>query len=249
MKTNGMLLLVAAVIAGAPAPAPAEAPDRRPMGVTSLTGNLHIVQGIPCNNTVTRTTQVTGGRLELTPAEGVDVTGGKRFALTRADVSFDNFSVSGSCLGFNQTRSFSQVSVQLSHVVSFTAAPAGPGAFAVTIPKDAISFDQAAVVNGVLESDVTDPTQDVTGTIDLANGTVALQVVVATSVRFQAGCVAGECAIDETDTGTLTVNVAGTIAFPDTDADAVPTEPTTAGSSPIRTSRPWPRRCSRPQRT
>ena len=223
MTTNRMLLLTAAVIAAATAPAPAAAPDRRPMVVTSLTGSLHIAQGIPCNNLVDQTTPVTGGRLELTPAEGVDVTGGRRFALTRADVFFGGFSVSGSCLGFKEGRSFTQVAVQLGHLVSFTAVPAGPDRFAVTIPRDGVSFNQTAMVNGVLESDVANPTQDVTGTIDLAAGTVALRVVVGTTVRFQFGCVPEVgCAIDETDDGTLTVNVGGTILFPDTDADAVP---------------------------
>lgn len=222
MKTTVMLLLIAAVIAGA-APTPADATDLRPMVVTNLAGTLRIVQGIPCNNTVDQTTPVAGGRLELTPAEGVDVTGGKRFALTRADVSFGNFSVSGSCLGFGETRSFTQVSVQLGHIVSFTAVPAGADTFAVTIPKDDFSLYQSAVVNGTLESDFTSPSQNVTGTIDLANGTVALQVVMATRVRFQAGCVPEVgCAINETRDGTLTANLTGTIVFPDTDADAVP---------------------------
>jgi len=226
MKTNGMLLVIALivdVIAGAPAPPPPETSDLRPMVVTNLTGTLHIEQGIPCNNNdVDQTTPVTGGRLQFTPAEGVDVTGGKRFALIRADVFFGNFSISRSCLGFSQTRSFTQVAVQLDHVVSFTAAPAGADAFAVTIPKDAVSFYQTSVVNGALESGSTNPSQDVTGTIDLANGTVALQVVIATRIRFRVGCVADECVIDETHDGTLTANLAGTIAFPDTDGDAVP---------------------------
>ena len=58
MRTNVMLLLAAASIAGATAPAPAAAPDRRPMVVTNLAGSLHIEQGIPCNNTVDQTTPV-----------------------------------------------------------------------------------------------------------------------------------------------------------------------------------------------
>ena len=230
MKNHSILLLVAATIAAtAPARLRADASagqaanDLRPMVVTSLTGALHIVQPIPCNGTVNQTTPVTGGRLQLTPAEGLDVTGGKRFALTRADVFFGNFSVTGSCLGFSEARSFTQVSVQLGHIVSFTAVPAGADTFAVTIPKDEVSLYQSAVENGVPDSDFTNPSQNVTGTIDLANGTVALQVVIATRVRFQAGCVPEVgCAINETKDGTLTANISGTIAFPDTDADAVP---------------------------
>jgi hypothetical protein len=223
MNKYGMLLLVAASIAAATAPAPADATDLRAMIVTGLTGTLHIVQPIPCNNTVNQTTPVSGGRLQLTPAEGVDVAGGKRFALTRADVFFGNFSVSGSCLGISETRSFTQVAVQLGHIVSFTAVPAGADTFSVTIPRDDFSVYQTATVNGVLESDFTTPSQDVTGTIDLANGTVALQVRIPTRVRFQAGCVPEVgCVIDETKDGTLTANITGTIAFPDTDADTVP---------------------------
>jgi hypothetical protein len=221
MNKHSMLLLVAGTIAAATAPAVAT--DLRPMVVTNLTGTLHIMQPIPCNGTINQTTPVTGGRLQLTPAEGLDVTSGKRFALTRADVFFANFSVTGSCAGISDTRSFTQVAVQLGHIASFTAVPAGADVFSVTIPRDDFSVYQSAFVNGVPESDLTTPSQDVTGTIDLANGVVSFLVTIPTRVRFQAGCVPEVgCAIDETKDGALTAIIAGTIAFPDTDADTVP---------------------------
>ena len=223
MNTNCLFLLIGGLIASAPQAALAHTPDRRPMIVTNLTGSLRMEQEIPCGDNVDQTTPVVGGRLELTPAEGVDVTGGKLFALIRADVFFAGFSISRSCLGVSETRTYTQVAVQLGRVVSFTAAPAGPDVFAVTIPKAGFLFYQSAVVNGALEARYQSPRQDVTGTIDFANSAVALQVIVATRIRFQAGCVPVlGCVIDETRDGTLTATIAGTIVFPDTDGDGVP---------------------------
>jgi hypothetical protein len=201
----------------------AQTPDLRPMAVTGMTGTLRVVQDVPCDDDVDTTTPVTAGRLELTPTDGFAVVGGKLFTLTRANLTFAGFSVTRSCLGFDRTRTYGDIGVQLAKAVSFTAASTGtPGVYAVTIPKSGFEITYATIVNGDLETGTKNPSQDVTGTIDLALGTVSMHVVLATKVHFEAGCTIFGCIINETDDGSLTANLAGTIAFPDTDADGVP---------------------------
>jgi Thrombospondin type 3 repeat/HYR domain len=202
--------------------------DAGPMIVTDLTGDLRIEQGIPCADDVDQTTPVTDGRLEITPSEGVDVPGGKAFVLTRASVSFAPFSIHRSCLGISRTRSYTQVGVQIGRAVPFTATASG-GAYLFTIPKENFEIFEATVVNGGLETGYKQPSEPVTGTIDLALGTVQMRVVVATKVHFKAGCVdpcpigsCEVCLIDETKSGKLTANLSGTIVFPDADGDGVP---------------------------
>src|SRR5204863_1097795 len=60
--------------------------DRQPMVVSSLAGTLNVQQNIPCGGHINETTTVNGGRLELTPSDGVDVVGGKIFSLARGTV-------------------------------------------------------------------------------------------------------------------------------------------------------------------
>lgn len=222
MKTTCTALLIGGLIVSAPPPAAAQTPvDLRPMIVTNLTGQLRVQQGVPCGGIVDLTTPVTGGRLLLTPAEGLNVAGGKLFALTRSDVFFAGFSVTRTCSLITETRTYTEVGVQLGRAVSFTAASAGADLFAVTIPKSDFLLYQAAVVNGQLETSFQKPSQDVTGAIDFTARTVTLRVVVATRVRFRAGCVFDACIIDEVKDGTLTADIGGTIFFPDTDGDGV----------------------------
>jgi hypothetical protein len=205
------IALAAAHVAGA---------GLQPMVVTNLTGNLHVAQGIPCG-TAESDSAITGGRFEIAPANGIDVPGGKQFVLTRANVSFAPFNVSGSCYGFGDTRHYTNVDVSLASAVSFTTAALGGGAFAVTIPKEDFLIYEAAIVDGDPENAYKHPSQDVTGTIDFTNRTVQMTVVLATQVKFREGCVAGHCVIDETDGGTLTTSLTGTIVLPDTDGDGV----------------------------
>jgi hypothetical protein len=195
--------------------------DLQPMVVTSLGGTLRIQQGVPCADDVDHTTPVIGGQFELTPAEGIDVGADKRFVLTRANVSFQPFSISRSCLGFDRTRNHTEVGVQLGQAVSFLATGAGGGLFNIHIPKEDVRLFTAAVVNGDVETGVKQPSEDITGTINLTSGAFSLQVVLATRVHFEAGCTPIGCVINETKDGTLTANITGTIVFPDTDGDGV----------------------------
>jgi hypothetical protein len=98
----------------------------------------------------------------------------------------------------------------------------GNGVYSLTIPKSAIQFYEATMVNGGPENGLLTPSQDVTGIIDLTHGTASVHVVINTSVHFQGGCLGSLCAIEETDSGTLTTDVSGTLALPDIDGDGVP---------------------------
>ena len=204
MKTRWMLLVIGSASGIALAATLLHGADFRPMVVKTITGNLHIVQKIPCD-TLTKDTPVTQGRIVITPAEGFDVPGGKSFVLTGFTISFAPFTLTGSC----GSRTYNLLSVQLGKAVAFMAKDRGDGVFAVTIPKDDFLIYETAVVDGrSSEKGYARPSEDVTGTIDLARGTVAMHAVVARSVQ--------------NDPGTLTVDLSGTIAFPDADGDGVP---------------------------
>src|SRR2546427_11818398 len=164
---------------------------------------------------LTKDSRVTHGRIVITPAEGFDVRGGKSFVLTGFTISFASFTLSGSCRGVASSRTYNLLSVQLGKAVAFTASDrgGGVGVFDVTIPKDEFLIYETAVVDGrSSEKGYAHPSQDVTGTIDLTRGTLAMQAVVARSIRI----------LDEDDPGTITVNLSGTISFPDSDGDGVP---------------------------
>ncbi len=202
----------------------AHSADLQPMTVTGLTGSLRVQPGVPCDD-VDVTTPVTGGRLELTPAEGIALAGGNRlWTLTRGSVSFAGFSASGSCLGFDETQTYSTIHVQISRAVSFTATPTPtPGVYNVVIPKENFQLTYVTTVDGDPETGSKVPKEDVTGTINLNAGTLQMRVVLGTRVTFRAGCVPYVgCVINETEDGTLTANLNGTIVFPDSDADGVP---------------------------
>src|SRR5882672_8542670 len=98
MKIKWMLM-IGGVIATVVAP-PAHSADLQPMLFKIIRGELAIQQGIPCG-VVGQTTPATDGRLEIAPASGIDVPGGKRFVLTRVGISFARFTISGSCYGYS----------------------------------------------------------------------------------------------------------------------------------------------------
>jgi hypothetical protein len=223
MKSKWMLLSIGTLGLLAPGSTAVRATDSRPAVVTGLTGTLHVVQNAPCSNTIQRTTPVTGGRIELTPAEGIPVSGGRRFSLTRADISFAGFTASGSCLGFSRSRQYDAIDVQLTRAVTFTAtATSTPGLFNVTIPKEQFMISYVALLGDELETGTKFAKEDVTATLDLTTGAVQMHVVLGTRVTFKAGCTLFGCVIDETHSGTLTSDISGTITYPDSDADGVP---------------------------
>jgi hypothetical protein len=203
------------------AASPAGASDLRPAFVSSPSGTLHIEQQIPCGGLVVQSTPVTAGYIEISPAEGLDVTGGKQFVLTRVNLSFAPFSATGSCLLFSETHNYTEVGVELAQAVSFVGTPAGGGVYNVTIPRSLVWLNEASIVNGEPENGTRQPRDDVTATIDLTRGIATMHVVVANSVHFQA-CALGICPINEDDPGTFTADISGPLVFPDTDLDGVP---------------------------
>ena len=196
--------------------------DLKPMVVPGPEGTLRVQQGVPCAADVDLTTPIIGGRIEITPVEGVDVAGGKRFALTRLNLSFAPFSVTRDCLGFGETRNYTEESVELGRTVAFTATPGDTDQFTFSIPKELFQFYQVAIVNGTLEAGYKRPSEDVTGAINYRLGTVKMHAVVATRVHFEAGCSIFGCIINEDKDGALTVDLLGTIVFPDADGDKIP---------------------------
>ena len=220
MKTKWMLLVAAGTSGFMLTAGAARGADLQSAIVTSLTGTLKIEQDIPCGH-VSRTPAVTGGEIVLTPAEGIDVAGNKLFALTQLTVFFANFTASGSCGPFGETDNYTGVGAQLAHAVAFTAVPSGGGVYTFTIPKTDFLLQVADFINGSIEHSLKKPNADVTGSIDLTNGTLSMHVVTAQTIHFEAGCFIA-CVIDEDDDGTMTTDVAGTIVFPDTDHDGVP---------------------------
>lgn len=228
MKTTRKLLLIGGLSGMALATTLAQGPGQ-PLVVNNLNGQLRIEQPIPCTDDVDQTTAVTGGRVEISPSEGIDVPGGKRFVLGRVNVSFAPFSIHRSCLTVDRTRNYTAINVQLARAVAFTGVAVGGGVYDVTIPKEDFLIYQSAIVDGDLETGYKHPSQPVTATLDLTNGTVQMQVVMATRVKFKAGCFdpcpigsCEVCVVDETTDGTLTASLAGTLIFPDSDADGIP---------------------------
>ena len=197
--------------------------DLTPLVINSPTGTLHVEQGVPCAANVDLTTPITGGRIELTPSEGIDVGGGnKRFGLTRLNLFFESFTVSRDCLGIGETRSYTEINAELSRTVSFIATPTGPGVYSFVIPKEGFEIFQASLQNGTPDTGLKTPREDVTGTIDFTLGTLQMHAEMATRVHFEAGCTDIGCIINEDRDGLLTVDVSGAIVFPDADGDSVP---------------------------
>jgi hypothetical protein len=197
--------------------------DPTPIVVSSPTGTLRVQQGVPCADDVDLTTPITGGRIELTPGEGIDVGGGnKKFGLARLNLFFESFTVHRECLLIGETRSYTEITADLSRTVTFTATPAGPGVYTFTIPSEEFEIYQASLQNGIPDAAFKKPSEDVTGTIDFTLGTVQMHAEIATRILFQAGCTDLGCIINEEHDGLLTVDVSGPIVFPDVDADGVP---------------------------
>lgn len=202
----------------------ARSADLLPARVSSLNGTLHVQQGVPCGDDVDFRTPVTGGYLELAPAEGLPAAGGNRvWSLTQGVITFAGFSVTRSCLGFSQTLVYGPIHVQINRPVRFTATPTPtPNLYDVVIPRADFQLSYITTRNGETEAATKFPQEDVTGSIDLATGAVQMRLVLGTRVHFQLGCVQGDCAIDETKTGTFIANLNGTMVFPDADRDGVP---------------------------
>jgi len=213
MKMNWTLLLIAALAGAASGVAPAEAADQ-PLVVTGLSGSLHIDQPLPlgCDD-VDRTVPVIGGRLDILPGSSAIQVGSFRiFLLTRGTIAFAPFRIHRDCDGHEKTLDYTELEVEVSRALTMFGTAAGPNRFTVAIPKDAVLLYETAIVNGEPEKVYKHPKEDVTGTIDLQQGTVTMIVKVASKVHVDV--------LGDYD-GTLTASIEGPIAFPDTDRDGV----------------------------
>ena len=226
MKTK-LMMLIAALGAAATLDSTsvlhAGAPPLQPMIVNGVTGSLRIQQSLPgtCDN-VDQNTPITSGRLELSPAEGIDVAGGKQLTLTRAVATFAPFKIERHCMTQDVIKNYSQVAVQLNRSAAFTAVATGPDTYAFTIPKAAVEFFESSLINGEVQPGYMQPKEDVTGTMDLAQRTFSMQVRIATKVHIEFGCVPHVgCAVNDDYGGTLTASFTGTIVLPDSDGDGV----------------------------
>jgi hypothetical protein len=205
------------------AAAPARGADLRPMVATPLTGTLHIFQDLPCVDNVDETHNVTGGRLDIAPSDGIDEGGNKLFTFTRMSVFFESFTIDRSCDDIaSDHREYRGVSASLGQAVTFTGVSMGGGLYGFTIPAGAFLVQEAAIQNGGSDASLKHPSEDVTGTINLTTGAVHMHVHMTTRLHFEAGCTIFGCIISTDRDGFQDVNIDGTIVFPDTDGDGVP---------------------------
>ena len=214
MKTK-WIFLVAAVFSVIVSPA--RSADLRPMVASNLTGNLHIFQSIPVCSDLNFDRAVTGGRLEISPADGLDVTGAKTFTLTSMIAFFSPFHTHVSCLTSTDDEFYYEVGASLAQAVTFTTPPAGAGIYNFTIPKGAFLVHEAVRHQSnsdpvVIEDSYKHPSRDVTGTINLAAGTVHLNVKIETVLKINGSDRAGSQEAD----------INGNLTFPDSDGDGIP---------------------------
>ena len=230
MKTKRMLLVAGGVsvmvlaATGLRAIAQSAPPpiDLRPLIVTDLGGELHLIQAVPCNQVVEVTTMVRDGRAELTPSEGIpDLrTDGRTFTMISLTLLYEPFRAVGDCLGFRDSHNVTDLGVKLAGAVTFLVESDGD----FTIPKEKFLLLESFVDNNKAKTAYQKPSEDVTGNLDLRGGTMRLRIVIGTQLLFRAGCDArGEnCAINDVKDGRQSSDVRGTLVFPDTDGDNVP---------------------------
>ena len=169
--------------------------------VVHPTGDMRIRLSVPLARDVDITPDIMRGRLELAPAEGLPVAGGRYFMLTMMVLRFADFRVDRWVI---DAQNFREVTVDLREAVGFVAVPVRPGVYRFSIPRTQITFTGSAIVNGRRRSGVDRPNAPVTGTIDLNAGTIRARAAVPK--RF--GCDwAWPCSV----AGTVTVSLSGVL--------------------------------------
>jgi hypothetical protein len=216
MTTRWMRLIAILGFAVATLARTAHATEFRRAILADPAGTLRVEQDLPCNNHFSRIVAVSGGRLELSPPFGIAQGGHRIFSLVLLTVRFDGFSASAECGGLSASVQYAFITVQLERSVSFTAIPTRGSGYTFTIPAGDVLLEIIDRRNGQLERGFKRPSQDVTGSIDLGTGAFSMHVVIVQTTHVAGG------GLDEDDRGTLTADVSGTLAFPDTDADGVP---------------------------
>jgi hypothetical protein len=214
IKTTTTLLLIVGLAGLGPRLSAAPGSGLQRADVRNFTGDLHIVQPLPAGcATVDEKTPVTAGHLTLLPGEGRPDQGGRVFVLGEGTVTFAPFTLQRTCGFTNVTRDYTELAIQVSQAVSFLATPSGPDRYDFSVPVEDVSLYEAGTVNSGLEAGHKHPMQPVTGTIDLAAGTIEMEIVCASKV---------DAGVLGSADGTLTGTITGHIVFPDTDGDGVP---------------------------
>ena len=219
MKTT-WILLIAAGLGVIVTPMSARSLDQQRWIATPLTGNLHIFQEIPVCSNLSFDRSVTGGRIEITPADGFAMGATKVFTFARMTVFFSGFSTHVSCLGTDDDETYSEVAASLARAVTFTATVGSPGVYNFTIPKESFLVHQAAILKrnsdpAGPDGSIKHPGEDVTGYIDMNLATVHVHVKMTSALHFTFA------SIDESRPGSQTADLDGTLTFPDTDGDGV----------------------------
>jgi hypothetical protein len=191
---------------------------------TSLRGTVHVAQEVPCGDSVNLTTSIANGRIEITPsqarAEGAP--GSVQFDLNRADLFVTPFSVPLECFGISTSADFREIGAHLVNSVRFTGEPIGrpgDGQYRFLIPKEEFLIYESVLNNAPVrqpERTYVRPNEDVTGVIDLRQGTVQMQIALASRLHLRFGCVSDRCVFDDVLEGTQTVDVTGAIVLPRT---------------------------------
>jgi hypothetical protein len=203
MNMKWSVLLIGLSAVAVPAVSRAETPN---LVISDIGGTLALDQSLPfpCGD-LTGSIPVQSGRIEIAPATGVATGGGQFFVLTQGVVLAQPFTTHVSCDTRDETRSYSELGIQIAVAVPFVASPAGTGAFSFSIPAADVVLYEGAIVNGASEEGYQNPRDPVTGTIDLVRGTLELHVVGTTHI--DAGVLGG---FD----GTLTATLSGTFTPP-----------------------------------
>jgi len=216
MKTKRNLLVAGGLSAMVLSAALATAVDFQPL-VVNPRGTLLMVQSVPCDQLVQVETDIADGRIEMTPARGLDIEGSadKIFNLTRLTMFIKRFNVRGDCMGIRDSHRVSDIGIQLASAVSFRAVAADRVNYLIRIPKDQFLLYESFVDNGVPKTVYKKPSEDVTGFIDLASRALRLRIVTESRLRFDVGGRNNRVLF-----GTQTADIAGTIVFPDTPTTA-----------------------------
>lgn len=227
MKTKRILLMFGVVATIALSTPRVHATVFPPLVVTDPTGSVRIQQGLPCGDDLDLTRRIIGGRIAVTPSV---IPGGDRapqvwFNLKQLELFLEPFSVERKCKGIEATAAFYEIGLRLAAGLVFPAEEVGPpgsSKYRFFIRKEEFLiaetiFDNAPVPQP--ERMYQKPSQDVTGMIDLTEGTVDIEIALAGRMHFRAGCVGGRCLIDEVKDGSQAADVQGRIVPPNRDGD------------------------------
>jgi hypothetical protein len=222
MNIKHTLLVTGALSAIALSAPLAHAAGFPPLIVTHPSGSIRIQQTLPCGDPLDTTARIAGGRIEVTAA---NLSERAQFAFSRLDLFLTPFSVRRACSGVDATVDFSEIGVRLAGTVPFAAELVGSldqGQYRFTIPKEQFLLFESVLDNVSKkqpEIAYQQPSEDVTGLIDLRNRTVQIHVVLATTLHFRAGCIGDKCVIDSIQEGTQTADITGRITPPTQDRD------------------------------